>query len=489
MGNDETKDLKKELEEKLKKELKEKLKDKIEFKKKLWDANGNHVWISDDKMEDCLWHNGDCYFIIDQNTIIDETTITIITYHFPSYGKDACEKIGKCLNPQYTVIEDYQHHKRILVTEIKKDNIDDVTNSIKKIEDFIKELKEKNNEIYNTISPFEMENQFPTEETPNVIFYGAPGTGKTFAVHNYMKKKSYQEWNGKKEKNADGYYKLVQFHPSFTYEDFIEGLKPTGVAKNGSAKLELVNGIFKDFCKQALQDIEKPYYFVVDEINRANLSTVFGETLSLLEPSYRDKILNKEGKEIRNLIDIQYSALERKASDKSDLFYDSENKGKFGIPKNIRFIGMMNDVDKSIDAFDLALRRRFKWVRKDCNLKVVTKELLNDVEEKLKGNNDNKLSEECKSSVRNFKKSCEKLNKFISAEDQLGLGKSYEFGHSFFLKMKDIVKDERLITQDHKKILFDEYLCPTLKEYLRSEINSESELEKKLKEAKNIFVQ
>ncbi len=325
------------------------------------------------------------------------------------------------------------------------------------------------------------EDDFPTAESPNVIFYGAPGTGKTYAVKNYMDFNGIKDLNAKDSQNSQGYYKWVQFHPSFTYEDFIEGLKPTGVAAKGSVKLELVNGVFKDFCKQALNGIKEkspekdiPYYFIVDEINRANLSTVFGETLSLLEPSYRDKILNKEGKEIRNLIDIQYSTLERKASDNSDLFYDSEFKGKFGIPRNIRFIGMMNDVDKSIDAFDLALRRRFRWIRKDCDYNVIEEVL----------SKENIESDD----IENYKNSCSQLNTYISSgkSKSLNLGKSYEFGHSFFMKITEFTT-QTTISEAAKGALFDNYLRPTLKEYLRSEVNSEKDLEEKLKEAREVF--
>ena len=192
---------------------------------------------------------------------------------------------------------------------------------------------------------------------PNVILYGPPGTGKTFSV------KSGLDFVCQGDTSR---YEVLQFHPSFTYEDFIEGIKPKGVSKDGNIRFELVNGIFKNFCIKAKKQPEKDFYFVVDEINRANLSMVFGETLSLLEKDYRHDTENK------NLIRTQYSALIEdliKEDNKfKDLAYEIDNNEvKFGVPKNVFFIGMMNDVDKSIDAFDLALRRRFKWIRKDCD--------------------------------------------------------------------------------------------------------------------------
>src|SRR5690606_29141005 len=144
------------------------------------------------------------------------------------------------------------------------------------------------------------------ENSPNVILYGPPGTGKTYQVTNSL------DFVCQGEKTR---YKMLQFHPSFAYEDFIEGIKPKGVTKDGNIKFELVDGVFKLFCKEAKQEClialkenraAKPYYFVVDEINRANLSSVFGETLSRLEKDYRHDVINND---TSNLIKTQYSSL------------------------------------------------------------------------------------------------------------------------------------------------------------------------------------
>jgi len=105
---------------------------------------------------------------------------------------------------------------------------------------------------------------------PNVILYGPPGTGKTFSTKNSLDFVC---------QGDSSRYEILQFHPSFTYEDFIEGIKPKGVSKDGNIRFELVNGVFKNFCIKAKEQPNKDFYFVVDEINRANLSTVFGETL------------------------------------------------------------------------------------------------------------------------------------------------------------------------------------------------------------------
>jgi 5-methylcytosine-specific restriction protein B len=299
---------------------------------------------------------------------------------------------------------------------------------------------------------------------PNVILYGPPGTGKTFSA------KSSLDFVCQGDTSR---YEVLQFHPSFTYEDFIEGIKPKGVSKDGNIRFELVNGVFKNFCIKAKNNPKKDFYFVVDEINRANLSTVFGETLSLLEKDYRHDTENKNNK---NLIRTQYSTLIedliREDKEKfKHLAYEIDNEeAKFGVPKNVFFIGMMNDVDKSIDAFDLALRRRFKWIRKDCDYEVIEEET------RFKGNEEF-------NNITQYIKACEKLNNYIS--NDLGLGKSYEFGHSFFMKISDIAKRKE-ITPNNVEVLFNLYLRPTLKEYLRA-VFAESELESKLDEALSKF--
>jgi len=298
--------------------------------------------------------------------------------------------------------------------------------------------------------------------TPNVILYGPPGTGKTYAVKNSL------DFLCQGDRSR---YEFVQFHPSFTYEDFIEGIKPKGVTENGNIKFELVDGVFKRFCKRAKENLDKDYYFVVDEINRANLSSVFGETLLCIEKDYRH-----DGKSDQNLIKTQYSPLiedmiQEDKKSKGLAYHLIDSDVYFGVPKNVYFIGMMNDVDKSIDAFDLALRRRFKWIRKDCDYDVIE----NDV--KFRNGDDFH-------NIEKYTKSCKNLNNFISEE--LGMGKSYEFGHSFFMKITNIASS-KTISSKNIKVLFNLHLKPTLKEYLRT-MFSEGQLENKLEEALAVFV-
>jgi len=300
-------------------------------------------------------------------------------------------------------------------------------------------------------------------DTPNAILYGPPGTGKTYAIKNSL------DFICQGDRSR---YEFVQFHPSFTYEDFIEGIKPKGVSKDGNIKFELVNGIFKEFCIKAKNNPKKDYYFVVDEINRANLSSVFGEALLCLEKDYRHDPDNNNS----TLVKTQYSTLIaeiiKEDPGKESLAYMLQEDGEvyFGIPKNLFFIGMMNDVDKSIDAFDLALRRRFKWIRKDCDYDVI--------EENTKHRSGSQFN-----NIDDYITNCKNLNHYIS--DELGLGKSYEFGHSFFMKVSAIT-NRKEINSKNLETLFNLHLRPTLKEYLRA-IFSESELDSKLDEALNKF--
>lgn len=326
----------------------------------------------------------------------------------------------------------------------------------------------------------------------NVIFNGAPGTGKTFGVSKGIEKLQKIAPEKYKEK------KYIQFHPSFSYQDFIEGIKPLGIDTNGNLKLDVVNGSLKDFCIKVRKENEdffknnncsnddngRPinidewphYYFVVDEINRGNLSNIFGETFTLLEKDYRDyDFSNPEDgyKNVNNnLISTALSSVVKARNDGNLIYKRVNGEVVFGIPFNIHFIGIMNDVDRSIDAFDLALRRRFKWITKYCNYDVINDVLIDIVKD------------QC--NVDEYVESCKSLNKFI-CEDGLKLGKNYEIGHSFFLKISEqIYPRSRTITLDKKNSVFENYIAGTIKEYIR-QIVDETEVENTLNRAREAF--
>ncbi|EAM0812083.1 hypothetical protein D4A64_04665 [Campylobacter coli] len=276
----------------------------------------------------------------------------------------------------------------------------------------------------------------------NIIFHGIPGTGKTYTIVNNIK-------NIIKNENQ---MLITQFHPSFSYEDFIEGIKPAGI-ENGQLKLELKNGIFREFCdkakeeeKEFLGELEKGnfnealsdhgYFFIADEINRAELSRVFGELLYALE--YR----GEKGK-----IKTQYASM--------------RNDEDFYVPENVFFLGTMNDLDKSIDSFDLALRRRFIWQEMECDYNVIRDEIYaNNIEE--------------------YAQACKKLNDKISKN----IGEKYQLGHSYFLKIE--FKNDEIKDSDMKK-LFSNRFEALLKEYLRSEY-SEKDIQTSLDKLKKLFV-
>lgn len=314
-------------------------------------------------------------------------------------------------------------------------------------------------------------NELTNFNTPNIIYHGAPGTGKTYTTLQSVRMLCYGD--GKR-------YKYCQFHPSYSYQDFIEGIKPMGIT-NGNVNLEVVNGVFKQFCIHVREENEKSYktcennyddyphyYFIVDEINRGDLSRIFGEIFSLLEPDYRDKDFSGNYKTSDNLILTPLSTI-IKASKNKDLTYkEIDGEPYFGIPFNIHFIGLMNDVDKSIDTFDLALRRRFKWVAKHCDYDVIQDYI-----------DDTKVAEE-------YRKACENLNDFIcNKETGLGLSKNYQLGQSYFMRLDRSTKATNLTAGKEK--VFNNYIETTLREYAR-EICDEQEIDEKIKAAKGVFI-
>lgn len=204
-----------------------------------------------------------------------------------------------------------------------------------------------------------------------IILTGAPGTGKTYTAKEVAK-----AFCGGDKKRI----KFVQFHSSYDYSDFVEGLRPVVLEKesevqNKDGKLIRKNfekttafvrldGTFKEFCRKAADDENKDnnsdeikYFFIIDEINRADLSKVFGELMYALEDGYRGEE-NKVQTQYRNLpvyeIDNSTGCAVRMEKDK---FQDG-----FYIPNNVYIIGTMNDIDRSVEAFDFALRRRFQWI-------------------------------------------------------------------------------------------------------------------------------
>jgi 5-methylcytosine-specific restriction protein B len=158
------------------------------------------------------------------------------------------------------------------------------------------------------------------ERKKQIIFQGSPGTGKTFLAQYLAQYLTH---------DTSGFFELIQFHPNYAYEDFIQGIRPQ-INSNGQLEYKTISGHFLEFCHQAKQ-CNDLCILIIDEINRANLSQVFGELMYLLE--YRDQEIKLAG-----------------------------TNCYFKIPENVRIIGTMNTADRSIALVDHALRRRFAFI-------------------------------------------------------------------------------------------------------------------------------
>lgn len=300
------------------------------------------------------------------------------------------------------------------------------------------------------------------EKNHNLILTGAPGTGKTYLAKQVAAKIIGCEM----DKLADSKrYGFVQFHPSYDYTDFVEGLRPKD---NGGSNIgfERQDGIFKAFCKKAAVDKDESnkYVFVIDEINRGEISKIFGELFFSIDPGYRGKkgIVNTQ---YQNLIPAKIKDSNGNEIDNTDSF----NKG-FYVPKNVYVIGTMNDIDRSVESMDFAFRRRFAF--HEITAEDSKQMLWNHHSWEDENNNvDKKLS----NALPTLDKKMTALNKEI-LDSKYGLSSAYQIGGAYFLKY-DKYKDE----ENPFESLWKYHLEGLLFEYLRGKPNA-LELIKSLKD-------
>ena len=239
----------------------------------------------------------------------------------------------------------------------------------------------------------------------NIILQGAPGVGKTFAA----KRLAYSIMGEKDESRIE----FVQFHQNYSYEDFMMGYKPVNDG------FELKYGIFYRFCQKAANQPDKDFFFIIDEINRGNMSKIFGELLMLIERDYRGT--------------------------KATLAY---NGMTFSVPKNLYIIGMMNTADRSLAMIDYALRRRFSFF---------------DIEPGFDSAGFMKYQQGMNNETFSLLVSkVQELNKEIALDKSLGKG--FCIGHSYFCGQTEC-------TEEWMQAIVDYDILPMLSEYWFDDMN------------------
>lgn len=393
------------------------------------------------------------------------------------------------------------HSKNLWLTEQLSNALQFETNEVVQIDDYWRNIFVWYLYERYTTSPFQLKKQ--------VVKYGPPGTGKTYVARREMQN-AFLTWKEENEISVEesfsSHYCQFQFHPSFGYEDFIEGLRPIK-DPNGSGvpHLGLKNGRFKEFCllagrwerdlvseeifpeddsgksyldrpvtelegaegakekllqkgdywkmifdlpsfakSKCLEEVLPPYYVLIDEINRAELSRTFGEMMFCLE--YRG---------FKGAVSTQYSEL----NEADDALLMQDGKALFFVPTNVYIMGTMNTIDRSVESFDFALRRRFRWENVGPDEGVL--------EASLKSQQGWLSDDERGRLIENWKS----LNRIIEKD----LGPDYQIGHAYLMNLKyDPEALEYKMTR-LRNALWNDAIKPLLEEYVRGAYNKETD--------------
>jgi hypothetical protein len=252
----------------------------------------------------------------------------------------------------------------------------------------------------------------------NLILQGAPGVGKS-----YVARRMAYALMGYEDPSR---VRTVQFHQAYAYEDFVQGYRPNG------GGFELKEGVFLEFCRRALADPKEKYVFIIDEINRGNLSKILGELMLLIEP---DK---------------------RKSEWGVKLAYAKEADARFYVPENVFLLGMMNTADRSLTMVDYALRRRFAFVSVEPGF----------AEDSFATH----LTEQKVSTgmIARIRDQIGRLNTTIR-EDRTNLGPGFCIGHSFFATPPEPDQGQDSLTSEaeaawYRRVIENE-IVPLLEEY------------------------
>jgi hypothetical protein len=262
-----------------------------------------------------------------------------------------------------------------------------------------------------------------SKETPlNLILYGPPGTGKTYHTVNKALEilEPHTKWATRKDalkafneyKNTKEQIIFTTFHQSMSYEDFIEGIKP--IVLGASVVYKVIPGLFKEISKKATDNPEQNYILIIDEINRGNIANIFGELITLIEEDKR------QGCPEALSITLPYS------------------KTPFSVPKNLYIIGTMNTADRSVEALDSALRRRFSFEEM-----MPKPELLKSV------------------IIDGQDRTLEDLLNTINKRIEILKDREHQIGHSYFMKFADQV----LVDPEELRSVFTDKIIPLLQEY------------------------